>query len=175
MPQNPLSLKWWQRARSPNRKFWVDKMSTTMNHQSNKISDWQTKRWSDFQEKLGKISDGNSFQKKRFPELGDWRSWRGFEDFSEACPLTTKAELEDDRMASPPWGSNLTFNEDQYLRYSRTSGTNGEAISWVDTAEDWGWMLGNWDSILGHAGVRAGASCFFAFSFGPFSWFLDCL
>jgi len=146
-------------------------MSTTMNHQSNKISDWQTKRWSDFQEKLGKISDGNSFQKKRFPELGDWRSWKGFEDFSEACPLTTKAELERDRLAYPPWGSNLTFNQEQYLRYSRTSGTSGEAISWMDTAEDWDWMLGNWDSILEHAGVLAGASCFFAFSFGPFLGF----
>jgi phenylacetate-CoA ligase len=142
-----------------------------MNHQSNKISDWESKRWSDFQEKLGKIHRSNSFQKKRFPALGEWKTWKSFDDFSEACPLTTKAELESDRLAYPPWGSNLTFNQEQYIRYSRTSGTSGEAISWMDTAKDWDWMLGNWDSILEHAGVRTGASCFFAFSFGPFLGF----
>ena len=146
-------------------------MSTNMNHQSNKISDWESQRWSNFQEKLEKIHESNSFQKKRFPGLADWKSWKGLEDFSEACPLTTKAELERDRLAYPPWGSNLTFNPEQYLRYSRTSGTSGEAISWMDTAKDWDWMLGNWDFILEHAGVRAGASCFFAFSFGPFLGF----
>ena len=142
-----------------------------MNHQSNKISDWESKRWSNFQEKLEKIHHSNSFQKKRFPGLLDWKTWNSFDDFSEACPLTTKAELENDRFAYPPWGSNLTFNQEQYLRYSRTSGTSGEAISWMDTAEDWDWMLGNWDSILEHVGVRAGATCFFAFSFGPFLGF----
>jgi phenylacetate-CoA ligase len=142
-----------------------------MNHQSNEISDWESKRWSDFQEKLGKIHHSNSFQKKRFTGLGDWKIWKGFDDFSEACPLTTKAELEHDRLAYPLWGSNLTFNKEQYIRYSKTSGTSGEAISWMDTAEDWDWMLGNWDSILEHAGVRTGASCFFAFSFGPFLGF----
>jgi phenylacetate-CoA ligase len=142
-----------------------------MNHQSNKISDWESKRWSNFQEKLEKIHLSNSFQKKRFPELVDWKTWKSFDDFSEACPLTTKTELERDRLAYAPLGSNLTFNKEQYLRYSRTSGTSGEAISWMDTAEDWDWMLGNWDSILAHAGVRAGATCFFAFSFGPFLGF----
>jgi phenylacetate-CoA ligase len=142
-----------------------------MNHQSNKISDWESKRWSNFQEKLEKIHLSNSFQKKRFPGLVDWKIWKSFDDFSEACPLTTKAELESDLLLYSPLGSNLTFNQEQYLRYSRTSGTSGEAISWMDTAEDWDWMLGNWDSILAHAGVRAGATCFFAFSFGPFLGF----
>ena len=142
-----------------------------MNHQANKISDWESKRWSNFQEKLEKIHLSNSFQKKRFPGLVDWKIWKSFDDFSEACPLTTKAELESDRLLYSPWGSNLTFDKEQYLRYSRTSGTSGEAISWMDTSEDWDWMLGNWDSILEHAGVRAGATCFFAFSFGPFLGF----
>ena len=48
-------------------------------------------------------------------------------------------------------------------------------MEWMDTAEDWQWMLENWKQILGAAGVTSGDRCFFAFSFGPFLGFLDCL
>jgi phenylacetate-CoA ligase len=44
-------------------------------------------------------------------------------------------------------------------------------MAWLDVAEDWDWMLGNWDQVLGVAGVSTGARCYFAFSFGPFLGF----
>ena len=47
----------------------------------------------------------------------------------------------------------------------------GEPMAWLDTQEDWNWMLGNWDTVLEGAGVESGARCFFAFSFGPFLGF----
>ena len=36
-------------------------------------------------------------------------------------------------------------------------------MAWLDTMEDWKWMLGNWDRVLEAAGVHPGARCFFAF------------
>ena len=44
-------------------------------------------------------------------------------------------------------------------------------MAWLDTMDDWNWMLGNWDRVLEAAGVHPGARCFFAFSFGPFLGF----
>ena len=149
----------------------MDKASTSMSEQPSNPSGWESNRWAKFQKKLEKIHRSNSFQKKRFPGLADWKSWQGFDDFSTACPLTTKKELEADRLTHLPLGTNLTFEQEHYTRFSRTSGTCGDAIAWMDTSEDWKWMLGNWDNILEQAGVAKGASCFFAFSFGPFLGF----
>jgi phenylacetate-CoA ligase len=44
-------------------------------------------------------------------------------------------------------------------------------MAWLDLPEDWDWMLGNWDRVLDAAGVKPGARCHFAFSFGPFLGF----
>ena len=41
-------------------------------------------------------------------------------------------------------------------------------MAWLDTMDDWRWMLGNWDRVLEAAKVFQGDRCFFAFSFGPF-------
>ena len=128
-------------------------------------------RWAKFQSHLKVIFNSNSFQKNRFPKLANWQSWSGFDDFIQACPLTTKQELEQDRATSSPHGSNNTFSLDQYTRYSRTSGTTGQGMEWMDTAEDWQWMLENWKRIIQAAGVASGDCCFFAFSFGPFLGF----
>ncbi len=132
---------------------------------------WESKRWQDFQSNLGHIYQNNNFQRNRFPDLANWGAWRGFEDFSQACPFTTKIELEKDRLLNPPHGTNFTYSTDQYLRFSRTSGTSGVSMAWLDTREDWKWMLGNWDLILQMAGVIPGSNCFFTFSFGPFLGF----
>ena len=48
-------------------------------------------------------------------------------------------------------------------------------MAWLDTMEDWRWMLGNWDRVMEAARVNPEDRCFFAFSFGPFSWLLDCV
>ena len=136
-----------------------------------KVVNREAKRWQVFQTNLEKISQNNLFQKSRFSELECSQSLESFEDFIKVCPLTTKQELERDRLAHPPHGTNLTFSPSRYLRFSRTSGTTGEPVSWMDTPEDWQWMLGNWGRILEEAGVQPAAKCFFAFSFGPFLGF----
>ena len=138
---------------------------------SSQAEENEAKRWQNFQGHLKKVCRSNSFQKKRFPELSKWESWSGFDDFIQSCPLTTKQELEQDQVSNPPYGSNLTFPFDQYLRYSKTSGTTGQGMEWMDTPEDWQWMLENWKLIIQAAGVASGDRCFFAFSFGPFLGF----
>ena len=139
--------------------------------QSPQAKEIETLRWAKFQSHVRAICSSNSFQKNRFPELSKWESWYGFDDFVQSCPLTTKQELEQDRVSNPPHGTNLTFPFGQYIRYSKTSGTTGQSMEWMDTAEDWQWMLDNWKQILEAAGVTSGDRCFFAFSFGPFLGF----
>jgi phenylacetate-CoA ligase len=103
--------------------------------------------------------------------LQNCESWSGFDEFTEVCPLTCKQDLEKDRLTESPHGTNHTYPLDKYVRYSQTSGTTGEPSIWMDTEEDWQWMLNNWKEILQKAGVEAGSPCFFAFSFGPFLGF----
>jgi hypothetical protein len=46
-------------------------------------------------------------------------------------------------------------------------------MAWLDTPDDWQWMLGNWEVVLENAGVQKGDKCFFAFFLWSFSGFLD--
>ena len=101
--------------------------------QAEAVLRWETKRWADFQSCLEQINQNNSFQRARFRELSDWKLWSGFEEFSKICPLTTKQEIENDRVSNPQHGSNLTYPIEKYLRFSRTSGTSGDPITWMDT------------------------------------------
>jgi len=91
--------------------------------------------------------------------------------FRAHVPFTTKRELIDDQRAHPPYGSNLTYSLDRYTRFSQTNGTTGTPLRWLDTAESWEWMIGNWKQVFQAAGVGAGDRVFFAFSFGPFLGF----
>lgn len=93
------------------------------------------------------------------------------EEFSQAIPFTTKTELVADQAAHPPHGTNLTFPDDRYTRYSQTSGTSGIPLVILDTNESWTWMLDNWSRVYSAAGVSAADRIFFAFSFGPFLGF----
>ncbi len=128
-------------------------------------------RWKNFKDHLHQIHSANAFQKNRFPELENWKSWSGFDDFTSSCPLTSKKELEHDRVLAPPHGTNRTFSNERYVRFSQTSGTEGQSMVWLDTEDDWQWMLENWKIVLSHAGVKKGARSYFAFSFGPFLGF----
>lgn len=140
-----------------------------MHLQTNK--NWELQRWKGFQAHFKNICKSNDFQKERFPKWTEWESWKDFDDFTRACPLTTKQELEIDRTSSPSGGRNFTYPADKYVRYSRTSGTTGDPTTWMDTEEDWQWMLENWKRIMEAAGLEKGSRCFFAFSFGPFLGF----
>ena len=120
---------------------------------------------------LGVIVESNPFQKAKLASGGLAEDLESIEKFIARCPFTTKDELAQDRLENPPYGTNLSYPLERYLRFHQTSGTKGEPMTWLDVAEDWDWMLGNWDHVLEAAGVEPGACCHFAFSFGPFLGF----
>ena len=94
-------------------------------------------------------------------------------DFPLQVPFTTKAEIQADRDAHPPFGTNLTRSITQYTRFCQTSGTSsGKPMAWIDTPESWEAMLACWSQVYEAAGLVKGRDriCF-AFSFGPFLGF----
>ena len=135
------------------------------------VARWERKRWADFKENLSKVSETNQFQQKHLEAIYSLNEWDCFADFLNTCPFTEKKNLAKDREEHPPYGSNLTFPISEYKKFNQTSGTQGMPMAWLDTMEDWKWMLGNWDQVLEAGGVHRGARCFFAFSFGPFLGF----
>jgi len=86
-------------------------------------------------------------------------------------PFTTKSELVADQQQHPPFGSDLTFPLDRYIRIHQTSGTTGKPMYWLDTEESWQWWAATWKVVFEAAGVRPGDRIYFAFSFGPFIGF----
>jgi phenylacetate-CoA ligase len=88
-----------------------------------------------------------------------------------ALPLTTRAELEADQLAHPPYGSNLSFPIDQYVRLHQTSGSSGPPLRWLDSAENWAWWKKLWQVIFDAAGITQKDRLAFPFSFGPFVGF----
>lgn len=95
-------------------------------------------------------------------------SWAAF----AGLPFTTKAELVADQAEHPPFGTNLTYPLDRYVRLHQTSGTTGDQpLRWLDTEESWQWWARLWGHVYRGAGVGPGDRVFFAFSFGPFIGF----
>ncbi len=86
-------------------------------------------------------------------------------------PFTTRAELEEDQLRHPPYGSNLTYPIEQYTRLHQTSGSGGRPLRWLDTRESWAWFARCWGIILTSCGITAADRVLFAFSFGPFVGF----
>jgi len=89
----------------------------------------------------------------------------------EEVPFTTKQQIVDDQALHPPFGTNLTFSIENYVRIHQTSGTAGKPILWLDTQESWDWWLRCWSEVYKGAGVRRGDRVYVAFSFGPFIGF----
>lgn len=121
---------------------------------------------------LEAILPANRFYREK---LGGCTGVSGFEAFQRDLPLTTRHEIVRDRLEHPPYGTNLTFPLDQYVRCHQTSGTTTVPIRWLDTAESWDCIVQNWVQILGAAGVTSQDRFFFAFSFGPFLGFWSAL
>jgi len=115
---------------------------------------------------LAEVLKTNAFWRSRLTEV------RGWDDF-ERLPLTTKDDLLADQAARPPYGTNLTYSLDRYVRLHQTSGSSGDRpLRWLDTDESWHWWERIWaEHVYPAAGVRAGDRVFFAFSFGPFVGF----
>jgi phenylacetate-CoA ligase len=108
----------------------------------------------------------NAFWRDRLTDVNGWG------DF-ERLPLTTKSELLADQDSHPPFGTNLTYPPERYIRLHQTSGSSGShPLRWLDTAESWEWWLRIWsEHVYRAAGVTAADRLFFAFSFGPFIGF----
>jgi len=58
-----------------------------------------------------------------------------------------------------------------YVRLHQTSGTCGEPLRVLDTADDWQWWLDCWQYVLDAANVGVGDIAMMAFSYGPFIGF----
>ena len=95
---------------------------------------------------------------------------RGWDDFRR-LPLTEKEELVDDQTSNPPFGTNLTYAVERYVRVHQTSGTSGSPLRWLDTQESWEWWARCWGFVLRGAGVGPADRVFFPFSFGLFIGF----
>ncbi|HZU15183.1 MAG TPA: phenylacetate--CoA ligase family protein [Candidatus Dormibacteraeota bacterium] len=115
---------------------------------------------------LGSVLGSNPFWRERLHDV------RGWDDFGR-LPLTTKAELVRDQEAHPPFGTNLTYPLERYVRVHQTSGSSGtQPLRWLDDHESWGWWCRIWaEHVYRSAGVTASDRVFLAFSFGPFIGF----
>jgi phenylacetate-CoA ligase len=112
---------------------------------------------------------GNGFYRRKISQAGLGQI-DSLEDL-KCLPFTTKSELVEDQQQHPPFGSDLTFPLERYIRIHQTSGTTGKPMYWLDTEESWNWWAECWKIIFAAAGVGAGDRIYFAFSFGPFIGF----
>ena len=121
---------------------------------------------------VAELTPGNAFYAPRLQAAGLLgQELTSLEDFTSRMPFTTKDELVRDQELHPPYGSNLTYPLERYVRFHQTSGTSGRPLRWLDTAESWEWMLGAWTRVFEIAGLSADDRLFFPFSFGPFLGF----
>jgi phenylacetate-CoA ligase len=130
------------------------------------VAEQQLKR---LREMVQVILAANEFYRKKF-SADDFPDFDSLEKLKR-LPFTTKDELVEDQLRHPPFGTDLTFPLDRYIRIHQTSGTTGKPMYWLDTEESWDWWAECWKVIFQAAGVRAGDRIYFAFSFGPFIGF----
>jgi len=137
--------------------------SATAQSATDEIRDQQLKK---LRAGLGDVLANNSFWRGRLHDV------RGWDDF-ERLPLTTKLELLADQRDHAPFGSNLTYPLERYVRMHQTSGSSGDQpLRCLDTEESWDWWLRIWaEHVYPAAGVTPADRVFFAFSFGPFVGF----
>ncbi len=115
---------------------------------------------------LTAVLTGNQFWRDRLHSVDGW------DDFKR-LPLTSKSELLADQASHPPFGTNLTYSVDRYVRLHQTSGSSGQLpLRWLDTGESWDWWLRIWaEHVYRVASVTPADRVFLAFSFGPFIGF----
>ena len=120
---------------------------------------------------LAAIVPANPFYTRKLAEAGIGANVASLADYFARAPFTSKQELVEDQLRNPPYGTNLTHPLVRYTRQWQTSGTSGQPMRWLDTAESLSWMLDSWEVVYRSAGVTAEDRVFFAFSFGPFLGF----
>lgn len=121
---------------------------------------------------LAEVCASNPFYKEKFAGLDfDPASIQSLDDFRR-LPFTTKSEIALDQAKNSPYGTNLTYPLERYVRLHQSSGTSGGSfLCWLDTRENWDWIMRCWGIIYRAIGVTPEDRLFFAFSFGPFLGF----
>lgn len=119
---------------------------------------------------LEAVRAGNPFYRRKLAAVA---AFDPLADELDHLPFTTRAELEQDQIDNPPYGSNLTYPVADYCRFHQTSGSgaSGRPMRWLDTPASWAWFNECWGVIFAAAGVRRGDRLLFPFSFGPFVGF----
>ena len=118
---------------------------------------------------LHAILPANEFYRSKLADAGITQV-ESLEQFRN-LPFTTKSELVEDQQNHPPFGSDLTFAPERYIRIHQTSGTTGKPMYWLDTEESWDWWAECWKTIFQAAGAGSADRIYFPFSFGPFIGF----
>jgi len=118
---------------------------------------------------LDRALQSNQFLQRKLNGF-DTRSLANMDGFA-SMPFTHKQELVEDQRAYPPYGTNLTFSPHDYVRLHQTSGTMGQPMTILDTAESWDWWADCWTAVYHAAGVGREDIVYLAFSFGPFIGF----
>jgi phenylacetate-CoA ligase len=134
-------------------------------------SERQEAQWERLARGLPEIFRGNAFYRRKLTDAGFGQALEVTADTWSRVPFTTKRELSEDQAAHPPYGTNLTYPLERYIRLHQTSGTTGKPLRILDTAASWQWWRRCWQPIYRAAGVTAADRIFFAFSFGPFVGF----
>ena len=129
-------------------------------------------QWRRFRAMAGELFATNQFVARKWRAAGVAAAadLRGWDDFRR-LPFTKKSELVDDQASHPPFGTNLTYALERYVRVHQTSGTSGAPLRWLDTQESWEWWARCWGFVLRGAGVGPADRVFFPFSFGLFIGF----
>jgi phenylacetate-CoA ligase len=125
----------------------------------------------DLQKLLSEIIPANRFYTQKLEAAGVDVNVESLEAFFQVFPFTSKAELVEDQLAHPPYGTTLTYPVEKYTRFTLTSATTGSPIRWLDTPESWAWMVENKAKVYQAAGITSEDRGFFPFSFGPFLGF----
>ncbi|MEK7384932.1 MAG: phenylacetate--CoA ligase family protein [candidate division NC10 bacterium] len=129
-------------------------------------------QWQRFRTMAREVLGANPFVTAKWRAAGvrSADDLRGWDDFRR-LPFTVKREFTEDQAAHPPFGTNLTYPLERYVRVHQTSGTTGTPIRWLETQESWDWWARCWAFVLAGAGVTPADRVFFPFSFGLFVGF----
>lgn len=134
----------------------------------------RSNQWRKLRALVMHLGTSEGFYSTRFRAAGvRFTSLNRIEDFLANISPTTKDEILADRLAHPPFGTNLTKPLKHYTRFCATSGTStGQPMAWIDTPESWEAMLVCWRRVYEAASLVKGRDrILFAFSFGPFLGF----
>lgn len=123
------------------------------------------------QEMMAELWEKNQFYTNKWKAAGLQPSDIKTLDDLSRLPVTAKGELVKDQADNGPFGTNLTYPLDAYVRFHQTSGTTGKPLCVLDTDASWDWWGKCWAYVLSGAGITAGDRVFMAFAFGPFIGF----